>query len=114
LILGLVLRFGLVSASSILPALAFLGLLQVTAVVLNLIPLPPFDGFGILEPHLPMEARIKLAETRGMLSWVVFFLLWYVPFIGSLFWNFIFFLANLAGIPLQLAGMGLNQFMFWK
>ncbi|MCJ7434227.1 MAG: site-2 protease family protein [Anaerolineales bacterium] len=114
LILGLVLRFGLVSTSGIWPDLAFLGLLQVSAVVLNLIPLPPFDGFGILEPHLPMETRIKLAETRGMLSWAVFFLLWYVPFISSLFWNFIFFLANLAGIPLQLAGLGLNQFMFWR
>jgi len=114
LILGLVLRFGLVSAPSILPGLAFLGLLQVSAVVLNLIPLPPFDGFGVLEPHLPMEMRVKLAETRGMLSWAVFFLLWYVPFIGSMFWNFIFFLTNLAGIPLQLAGLGLNQFMFWK
>ena len=114
LALGLILRFGPVSASGIWPALAFLGLLQVSAVVLNLIPLPPFDGFGILEPHLPMEMRIKLAETRGMLSFAVFFLLWYVPFISSMFWNFIFFLARLAGIPLQLAGLGLNQFMFWR
>jgi Zn-dependent protease len=114
LVLGLILQFGQVSASGIWPALAFLGLLQVSAVVLNLIPLPPFDGFGILEPHLPMEMRIKLAETRGMLSFAVFFLLWYVPFISSMFWNFIFFLARLSGIPLQLAGLGLNQFMFWR
>ena len=114
LVLGLILQFGQVSASGIWPALAFLGLLQVSAVVLNLIPLPPFDGFGILEPHLPMEMRIKLAKTRGMLSFAVFFLLWYVPFISSMFWNFIFFLARLAGIPLQLAGLGLNQFMFWR
>jgi Zn-dependent protease len=114
LALGLILRFGPVGASGIWPGLAFLGLLQVSAVVLNLIPLPPFDGFGILEPHLPMEMRIKLAETRGMLSFAVFFLLWYVPFISSMFWNIIFFLARLTGIPLQLAGLGLNQFMFWR
>jgi len=114
LTLGLILRFAPISASGIWPALAFLGLLQVSAVVLNLIPLPPFDGFGILEPHLPMEMRIKLAETRGMLSFAVFFLLWYVPFISSIFWNSIFFLSTLAGIPLQLAGLGLNQFMFWR
>ncbi len=114
LISGLILRFGPVNASGIWPGLAFLGLLQVSAVVLNLIPLPPFDGFGILEPHLPMEMRNKLAETRGMLSLAVFFMLWYVPFISSLFWNLIFFLARLAGIPLQLAGLGLSQFMFWR
>ena len=114
LILGLILRFGPVSASGVWPALSFLGLLQVSAVVLNLIPLPPFDGFGILEPHLSMETRIKLAETRGMLSIGVFLVLWYVPFINSLFWNFIFFLSQIAGIPLQLAGLGLNEFMFWR
>ena len=114
LILGLILRFGPVSASGVWPALSFLGLLQVSAVVLNLIPLPPFDGFGILEPHLSMETRIKLAETRGMLSIGVFLVLWYIPFINSLFWNFIFFLSQIAGIPLQLAGLGLNEFMFWR
>ena len=114
LILGFILRFGSVSASGVWPALSFLGLLQVSAVVLNLIPLPPFDGFGILEPHLSMETRIKLAETRGMLSIGVFLVLWYVPFINSLFWNFIFFLSQIAGIPLQLAGLGLNEFMFWR
>jgi Zn-dependent protease len=114
LILGLILRLGPVSASGIWPALSFLGLLQVSAVVLNLIPLPPFDGFGILEPHLSVETRTKFAETRGMLSVGVFLVLWYVPFINSLFWSFIFFLSQLAGIPLQLAGLGLNEFMFWR
>ena len=114
LILGLILRLLPVSASDIWPGLAFLGLLQVSAVVLNLLPVPPFDGFGILEPHLPMDVRVKFAETRGMLSWAVFLILWYVPLINSLFWGLIFFLARLAGVPLQLAGMGLNQFMFWR
>lgn len=114
LILGLILRFAPVSAAGIWPGLAFLALLQVSAVVLNLIPLPPFDGFGAIEPYLPSGIRMRLAETRGMLSFGVFFVLWYVPFVSSLFWNFIFFLSQLAGIPLQLAGLGLNQFMFWK
>jgi Zn-dependent protease len=114
LVLGLVLQIESISASTVGPALAFLGLLQVSAVVLNLIPLPPFDGFGILEPHLPMETRMKFAETRGMLSFAVFFLLWYVPFVNSLFWNFIFFLSKLAGVPLNLASVGYSQFLFWR
>jgi Zn-dependent protease len=114
LVLGLILRFGPVGVSGIWPGIAFLGLLQVSAVVLNLLPIPPFDGFGIIEPHLPMDIRVKFAETRGMLSWAVFLILWYVPFVNSIFWGFIFFLSQLAGIPLQLAGLGLNQFMFWR
>ena len=113
LILGLILQFGPVTGTGIWPGLAFLGLLQISAVVLNLIPLPPFDGYGALEPHLPMNIRMKANEMRGMVSWGVFLVLWYVPFVSSMFWNLIFFLSRLAGIPLQLAGLGLSQFKFW-
>ncbi|MHB8777179.1 MAG: site-2 protease family protein [Anaerolineales bacterium] len=113
IILGLILQLMPVSASGVWPGLAFLAFLQISAVVLNLIPLPPFDGFGAIEPYLPMDIRVKLVETRGMLSWIVLILLWQVPFIGSLFWGLIGSLAQLVGIPLQLAGLGLDQFMFW-
>ena len=114
LILGLILQLAPVSASGIWPGIAFLAFLQISAVVLNLIPLPPFDGFGAIEPYLPMGIRTKLAQTQGMLSWIVIILLWQVPFIGSMFWGFVGLLARLAGIPLQLAGLGLDQFMFWR
>jgi Zn-dependent protease len=114
LVLGVVLRFAPANGTGIWPALAFLGLLQVSAVVLNLIPLPPFDGFGVLEPHLPPDVRMRLAETRGMLSWVVFLVLWYVPFVSNLFWGFVGLLARLVGVPLQLAVLGLDQFLFWR
>ena len=113
LILGMILRFSPINASGIWPGLAFLAFLQISAVVLNLIPLPPFDGFGAIEPYLPMDIRMKLAQTQGMLSWIVIILLWQVPFIGSMFWGLVGFLAQLAGIPLQLAGLGLGQFRFW-
>ena len=113
LILGLVLQNAPVTASGIWPAVAFLALLQISALVLNMIPLPPFDGFGAIEPYLPMNLRMKLAETRGMLSLVVIFLLFQIPFIGRLFWGLVGFLAQLAGVPIQLAIMGLDQFMFW-
>jgi Zn-dependent protease len=113
LVLGLILRLGPVNASGIWPGLAFLAFLQISAVVLNLIPLPPFDGFGALEPYLPMDVRVKLAQTQGMLSWVVLILLWQVPFIGNAFWGFVGLLARLAGVPLELAGLGMSQFMFW-
>jgi Zn-dependent protease len=113
LILGLILRFAPLSVPSIWPGIAFLAFLQISAVLLNLIPLPPFDGFGAIEPYLPMDIRMKLAQTQGMLSWIVIILLWQVPFVGNTFWGLVGFLARLAGIPLQLAGLGLDQFMFW-
>jgi Zn-dependent protease len=38
-------------------AVAFLGLLQLTAAVLNLLPVPGLDGYGIIEPYLDPETR---------------------------------------------------------
>ncbi|SRR5258706_277966 len=113
-ILGLILQIAPVSASGIWPGVAFLAFLQISAVVLNLIPLPPFDGFGAIEPYLPMDIRMRLAETRGMLSWVVIILLWQIPAVGRVFWGFVSLLAHFVGIPLPLAGTGLDQFMFWQ
>ncbi len=114
LILGLVLRFAPVTSDGIWPALSFLALLQVSAVVLNLIPVPPFDGFGVIEPFLPASLRLRVAESRGILSWVVFLALWYVPFVGQIFWGTVGFLARLVGVPVDLALLGLDQFLFWR
>ena len=113
ILLGLLLRFGPVTSNGLWPGLAFLAFLQVSALVLNLIPLPPFDGFGIIEPYLPDNIRMPLAQTQGMLAWVLFFLLWYVPAFNNLFWSSISFLTQLAGVPLQLAALGYNLFRFW-
>ncbi len=113
-ILGLVLSVLPISASGVWPGLAFLALLQVTAVVLNLIPLPPFDGFGALEPYLPMDLRMNIARMGGLLVWVVILVLWRIPFIGNLFWGLIFLIAQVVGVPLQLASLGFDQFIFWQ
>jgi Zn-dependent protease len=114
LTLGLILQFGPVTTSGIWPGIAFLGLLQISAVVLNLIPLPPFDGFGAIEPFLPMGLRTQLAQMSGFLSWIVIILLWQVPAFGDAFWGLVFSLVRLVGVPLQLAGLGLDQFRFWQ
>ena len=112
-ILGLVLRFGPVTSSGLWPALAFLGLLQVIAVVLNLIPIPPLDGYGIIAPFLPNDFRQQVNQFAGFGVWILFFLMWYVPLIGNLFWGVSDAIASLMGVPLQLAFLGLSQFQFW-
>ena len=114
LTLGTFLRFAPVSAAGAWPGLAFLALLQVTAVVLNLIPLPPFDGFGALEPYLPMSLRMRVAQMGSLLTWVVILVLWRIPFVGDLFWSLAIYLAQAVGVPLQLAWLGFDQFMFWQ
>ena len=114
ILLGFILGFAPANGGGLWPGLAFLAFLQVSALVLNLIPLPPFDGFGALEPYLSPDLRGRVAQARGMLPWVVFFLLWYVPVVNSAFWQLVLFLASSVGVPLGLAQLGLQGFQFWN
>ena len=92
-------------------ALAFLVFLQVTAVVLNLLPIPPFDGFGMISPWLSVELRI-LANRLGMLPLLIlFFLLWQRGPVSTLFWNFVFGLSSLINVPDYLISLGQRQFL---
>ncbi len=52
--------------------MAFLGFLQVTAFVLNLLPIPGLDGYGALEPHLSPETQRAVAPAK---QWGFFILL---------------------------------------
>ncbi len=113
IVLAIVLRFASPGAGGIWPAIAFLAFLQVMAVVLNLIPLPPFDGFGVIEPYLPTGLRVSMAQVRGMLPLVVFFLLWYVPIINDGFWALVSLITSVLGVPFDLVQLGFRGFQFW-
>jgi len=92
-------------------ALAFLVFLQISAIVLNLIPVPPFDGFGMIEPWLSIELRI-LASRLGMLPMLlIFFLLWRGGPVSAVFWNAIYSLTNLLNVPEYLIYLGQHQFL---
>ena len=112
-VLSIVLHFAPVSAGGIWPGLGFLALLQVTAAVLNLIPLPPFDGYRVVAPYLEHDLRLRIDQASNIIMLAVFFLLWYVPFVNGLFWQAVGWIALRMQIPLALAVQGLNQFQFW-
>ena len=96
------------------PALAFLAFLQVTAVLLNLIPVPPLDGFGILRPFLPPDLQVKMDGAAQWGFYLVFGALWFIPQANSLFWGTAFRISSLLGIPIDLVGEGLRLFRFWN
>ena len=52
--------------------MAFLGFLQVTAVVLNLLPIPGLDGYDALEPHLSPETQRALAPAKQYGFFILF------------------------------------------
>jgi len=57
------------------------------AVVLNLVPVPPFDGYRVVAPFLNPEVRGRIDQASGIIMLAVFFLLWYVPVVNNLFWS---------------------------
>ncbi len=112
IVLGIVLNTTSVGSSEFGPGLAFLAYLQIMAVVLNLLPVPPFDGYAVVEPFLPDSLRMRIAPVRGAFIWIVFLLLWFVPFAGRALGLVIFIFTSLLGIPRELIGIGYEQFTF--
>jgi cobaltochelatase CobT len=96
------------------PALAFLALLQLTTLVLNLLPIPGLDGWGILAPALP-EAWRDFGARNARISvalLVLSFLL--VPAVSEFFWRLVFGLCRMTGLSAELAIEGLWLFQFWR
>jgi Zn-dependent protease len=96
------------------PGLAFLLFVEISAIVLNLIPLPPFDGYGVIEPFLSEPIRDQVNRVRAWLPLVVFAALWYVPFINEIFWTVVSLIAMIFGVPFYLVQEGFARFQFWR
>jgi Zn-dependent protease len=94
-------------------AWAFLAWLQLTASVLNLIPIPGVDGGNALRPWLSYEWRrgFDAVAPYGML---IFLLLLFEPRVNVIFFDAIDSLSSLVGLPDGLPGAGRSLFMFWR
>ncbi len=102
-----------VAGSDYAPALAFLALLQASAIVLNLLPLPGFDGYGALWPYLPPALRTRFDRYAGYAVLALFLLLFLVPPVARAFWLLVALLTDAVGVPLPLAQAGYAEFRFW-
>jgi Zn-dependent protease len=113
-ILAVILNFAPLTFSGIWPGLAFLALMQVSAVVLNLVPVPPFDGYRALAPYLDQELRARIDQVGGIVVMLAFFVLWYVQAVNTFFWQVVFQISAWLHIPVLLAIQGFTQFQFWR
>jgi len=95
-------------------ALSFLALLQFVAAVLNLLPVPGFDGFGILEPYLAPRFKEAIRPLRPWLPLGVFAILWSVPGASSWIFELGYRLFDVAGGDIVAAFEGQSLFQFWK
>jgi Zn-dependent protease len=93
-------------------ALAFLGFIEAIALVLNLLPVPGLDGYGIIRPWLPYGLQ-GLANQYGQLGILaVFGVLWFVAPVSQAFFQSVLQITNLAGIPTLLIDFGRSNMRF--
>jgi Zn-dependent protease len=94
-------------------AWAFLTWLQLTATLLNLIPIPGVDGGNALRPWLSNEWRRGFDAIAPYGMFLFLALLWQ-PSINRVFFDAVDGLGNLIGLPTFLADTGRSAFMFWR
>lgn len=93
--------------------LSFLAFLQVTAAILNLLPVPGLDGFGIAEPYLP-RSWVAQADRVGGYAFIALLALLWVPAINRGFFSVIYHVTNVFGIDQSLVAVGHALFTFWQ
>lgn len=92
---------------------AFLGFLQVTAAVLNLLPVPGLDGYAALEPHLSPDTQRSLEPVKGW-GFLILLVLLFVPELNGWFFGGVFGLYELSGVPAELSALGNGLTRFWS
>jgi Zn-dependent protease len=111
LILAVVLAFR-EGSSAFWVTLSFLLFLQVTATVLNLLPVPGLDGFGVLQPYLPERVLAAVAPIAPFAILGLFALLW-IPAINAAFFSVIIGITSFLGVPAVFVWSGFDLFRFW-
>lgn len=92
---------------------AFLAFLQITALLLNLIPIPGLDGYGAIEPFLSYETR-RAVEPAKQFGFLILFVLLITPVLNDWFFSLVFSLFELSGVSGGLASIGGQLTRFWS
>lgn len=120
LLLGAVLLLGVrllpesQSAGNLAAGLTFLAFLQITAAILNLIPMPGFDGYGAIEPYLSPQTRQSANTIAPFGFLVVFGLIFFVPPIARAFFGLIYAIIGVFGVDIDALGEAYRLFLFWE
>ena len=93
--------------------LAFLGFLQISAAVLNLLPIPGLDGYAIIEPYLDPATAQPLEKVKpwGMIG---VYVLLQIDQVNARFFQLVDNLYGFTGVPSSLWEIGRELFQFWK
>ena len=98
----------------LLVGLSCLAFVQVLAFLLNILPVPGLDGFGVIEPYLSHDARRIADQVRPWAPLALFAVLIAVPGMSRAFFDVGFGLFELIGGDPLAASVGFDEFLFWR
>jgi Zn-dependent protease len=87
-------------------SLAYLILLEIFAVFINLLPIPPLDGYGIIRPWLPQDIQSQFNKFGRYGNWFIFALLWSASSSGQFMSDFVNKTIGIIGVPLEAVQIG--------
>ncbi|MEU6354328.1 site-2 protease family protein [Streptomyces sp. NPDC047072] len=93
-------------------ALAFLALLQVSAALLNFLPVPGLDGYGVIEPWLSHSVKRQVEPFAPFGLLFVFALLWLDP-VNKAFFDVVDAVLRGLGVDPSYASFGWSLYRFW-
>ncbi|MFE3545177.1 site-2 protease family protein [Nocardia sp. NPDC059177] len=93
--------------------LSFLAFLQITAFLLNALPVPGLDGYGVLEPSLSYQTRRSLDQIKPYGMLILFALIFFTP-LSQVFFNAVYALFEVSGVPDWWASNGSYLTRFWS
>ncbi|MFF8945817.1 site-2 protease family protein [Streptomyces sp. NPDC014864] len=94
-------------------ALAFLALLQVSAAILNFLPVPGLDGYGVIEPWLPYGVKRQVEPFAPFGLLFVFALLW-VPSVNGAFFDAVDAVLRALGVGDSASYCGQSLYRVWE
>jgi Zn-dependent protease len=103
-----------VETSPLSRAAAFLAFLQAFALVLNLLPLPGLDGFGVIRPYLPAGDPAAGAKFGGLVFIGLFLAIFFVPPVNDALFSVVVTITDLFGVARPDIGAGYRAFRFWE
>lgn len=101
-------------AAMLVEALAFLAFLQATAFVLNLLPVPGLDGYGVIRPFLPKSWTQALRPVEGLAMIGLFLAIFFIPGASRVIFAPALMITDLVGLPREAIQTGWDAFRFWS
>ncbi len=102
------------SAPALYCAISLLAFLQATALILNLLPVPGLDGYGVLRPFIPTSVQQSLRPIERLSMLALMAALFLVPGVSGLLFAAAFWITDALGVPRDAVAVGFNLFQFWK